>query len=150
MATFKPTNQLVYWLTNYSFLNNQLFIDIDILPILCSSCAVSCRSSHYQIPASLLGFHQRNNERFHHLCLALTEAFYYISPSTFSLVLFHGILFASAYIKSSIKITILWESNHNDYHLSKRVVYFMFFTSYSLFLLLDCYWKQIISIRLLW
>lgn len=88
MATSKPTNQLVYWLTNCSFLNNQLFIDIDILPILCSSCAVACRSSHCQIPASLLGFHQRNDERFHHPCLAFTEAFYYISPSTFSLVLF--------------------------------------------------------------
>lgn len=88
MATSKPTNQLVYWLTNHSFMNNQLFIDIDILPILCSSCAVSCCSSHYQIPASLLGFHQRNNECFHHLCLAFTKAFYYISPTTFSLVLF--------------------------------------------------------------
>ena len=88
MATSKPTNQFVYCLTNHSFLNNQLFIDIDILPILCSSCAVSCLSSHYQIPASLLGFHQRNNECFHHLCLAFTKTFYYISPSTFSLVLF--------------------------------------------------------------
>ena len=88
MATSKPTNQFVYCLTNHSFMNNQLFIDINILPILCSNCAVFCWSSHYQIPASLLGFHQRNNERFHHLCLALTEAFYYISPSTFSLVLF--------------------------------------------------------------
>ena len=88
MATSKPTNQFVYCLTNHSFLNNQLFIDINILPILCSNCAVSCWSSRYQIPASLLGFHQRNNERFHRLCLALTKAFYYISPSTFSLVLF--------------------------------------------------------------
>ena len=69
-------------------MNNQLFIDIDILPILCSSCAVSCWSSHCQIPTSLLGFHQRNDEHFHHSCLAFTEAFYYISPSTFSLVLF--------------------------------------------------------------
>ena len=88
MATSKPTNQFVYCLTNHSFLNNQLFIDINILPILCSNCAVSCWFSHYQIPASLLGFHQRNNERFHHLCLAFTEAFYYISLTTFSLVLF--------------------------------------------------------------
>lgn len=150
MATSKPTNQLVYLLTNHSFLNNQLYIDIDILPILCSSCAVSCRSSHCQIPASLLGFHQRNDERFHHPCLAFTEAFYYISPSTFSLVLFPRDSFRSGIHQILYKNTILWESNHNDYHLSKRVVYFMFFTSYSLFLLLDCYWKQIISIRLLW
>ena len=150
MATSKPTNQFVYCLTNHSFLNNQLFIDINILPILCSSCTVSCWSIHYQIPASLLGFHQRNNERFHRLCLAFTEAFYYISPSTFSLVLFPRDSFRSGIHQILIKITILWESNHNDYHLSKRVVYFMFFTSYSLFLLLDCYWKQIISSRLSW
>ena len=88
MTTSKPTNQLVYCLTNHSFLNNQLFIDINILPILCSNCTVSCWSSHCQSPASLLGFHQRNDERFHHPCLAFIEAFYYISPNTFSLVLF--------------------------------------------------------------
>ena len=123
MATSKPTNQFVYCLTNHSFLNNQLFIDINILPILCSNCAVSCWSSHYQIPASLLGFHQRNNECFHYPCLAFTEAFYYISPSTFSLVLFprdsfridiHQILCKN---HNTVRVEPQWLSSFKESHV---------------------------------
>ena len=136
MATSKPTNQLVYLLTNHSFLNNQLYIDINILPILCSSCAVSCRSSHCQIPASLLGFHQRNNERFHHLCLAFTEAFYYISPSTFSLVLFprdsfrigiHQILYKKPqYCGSRTTMIIIFQRESCISCFSHLIVYFFY------------------------